>query len=147
MKTTFKDVQPLLYIGGGLLGLMLIRKILLETGLADKTADTPVTTPNVSNVPKDKNGTVCKHSYTAAQARVLMPRLANQIFYAKGTFKDDEPAVIDAFNQLRTRGDLYVLQGVFSGMHKQDLFSYIKTFLDKEDLRSVMIKVESLKCN
>lgn len=85
-------------------------------------------------------------SYTKEQGRVLIPKLCTQVFYAKGTIKDDYPAVIDAFNQIRNKGDLYVFQGVFSGMFKQDLITYCKSFLDAGEMEPILKRIKNLKC-
>lgn len=139
----FEEVKPVLFLGGAVTALVFINKIVRNL----KGQEAQPAPPDISDIPKGTGNVVCKQSYSKEEARVLFPKLATQVYYAKGVLKDDYPAVIDAFNRLRTKGDLYIFQGVFSGMFKSDLLTYCTTFLDASEMAPILNKIKKLKCN
>jgi hypothetical protein len=137
-----------LVIGGGLLviGLLIVRSILKGTGIINNPAE-PVTWDTTK--PPVKNSTTCKSSYTAEQIRKgIFSQWARQIFEAKGIFNDNEAAVNDIiFNKIKTRGDMYLLGQYFALQHQSEIISYLKGFLNAEELTPIIKKINSLPCN
>ena len=63
---------------------------------------------------------------------------AGKIYVAKGIFKDDENSVLDIFRNLQTQYQVSFLARIFSFYYKQDLLSYLKTFMDDDNLKEVL---------
>lgn len=136
--------EPLIFAGLGLGALLLIRSILRETGIATPYEQTPNIT--TGEVPKDTNGQVCRPSYTKDMIRKIFPALVQQLKEAKGVFRDDYPAVIDVFAKIRNKGDFYLLNGIFSGLYKQDMMAYLRSFLNSSEMAPIEAKIKKLKC-
>jgi hypothetical protein len=134
---------PLLYIAGAVAGLMVINSII--TNIKGPTVPEPPI-PDPYTVPKS-NGVTCKVSYPQNIAASLFVKLAKQIYEAKGVFNDDEAAVYSAINQLRTRGDFYVLNGTFNNLYKSDMVQYIRGFLSAEEFLPIATRLSKLPCN
>lgn len=64
--------------------------------------------------------------------------LAKKIYDSKGTFKDDKPKLYSVFNTMQTQYQLSYLAGVFSAAYKKDLYQYLKTFLDDDEILPVL---------
>lgn len=63
---------------------------------------------------------------------------ADRIYKAKGFFKDDENSVLDVFRNLQTQFQVSQLSRFFSAYYKMDMLSYLKTFMDDNNLRDVL---------
>lgn len=63
---------------------------------------------------------------------------ADRIYKAKGLFKDDENSVLDVFRNLQTQFQVSQLARFFSAYYKQDMLSYLKTFMDDGNLKEVL---------
>ncbi|MEI6508573.1 MAG: hypothetical protein WCO54_08800 [Bacteroidota bacterium] len=63
---------------------------------------------------------------------------ADRIYRAKGIFKDDENSVLDVFRNLQTQFQISQLARFFSFYYKQDMLSYLKTFMDDNNLKEVL---------
>jgi hypothetical protein len=134
---------PLLYIAGGIAGLLVINSIITNIK-GESIPEPPIPDPYV--IPKS-NGVTCKVSYPQNIAATLFVQLAKQIYNAKSWLDDDEAAVYSAINQLRTKGDFYVLNGTFNNLYKADMIQYIRGFLSAEEFLPVATRLSKLPCN
>jgi len=69
---------------------------------------------------------------------MLYKTYADSLYNAKGIFKDDENSVLDIFRNLQTQYQLSFLSRTFSFYYKKDMLSYLKTFMDDNNLRDVL---------
>ena len=60
------------------------------------------------------------------------------LYNAKGIFKDDENSVLDVFRNLQTQYQLSFLARIFSFFYKKDMLSYLKTFMNDDNLKEVL---------
>lgn len=65
-------------------------------------------------------------------------KFADTLYNAKGIFKDNENSVLDIFRNLQTQFQLSQLAVFFSVFYKKDMLSYMKTFMDDDNLKEVL---------
>ena len=66
-----------------------------------------------------------------------MLRLSTEIYNAHGITNDDEDAIYNAFRQLKSQYDAQMFAGFFKQRYKKDLFSWLDSFLDSEELAKI----------
>jgi len=143
-QTTFKDFLPLLYLGGVLIGIQLIKSgIVLLKGKEESSTSL---TDTGNTIPTTTGGKVCKSSYTKEEVKALFPKWIAQIKAAKGVFSDDYPAVIDVIAKIRNKGDYYLLSNLFAAIYKQNMMAYLESFLNADEMRPINNKLSKLKC-
>jgi len=141
----FKDYLPLLYLGGGLVGLYLIKLIIRGNG--DKEIKEEVQVIPNATIPKNPNtNKICKQSYTKDEVRTLFPKWCTIVYDAKGIIIDDYPAVIGIMAKIRNKGDWYLFSNLFQLMYKKDIISYLNSFLDAKEMLPINNKLKNLPC-
>ena len=63
--------------------------------------------------------------------------MAQKIEDSKGFFNDDEEAVYEVFQRLKTNSDVLKLQEVFGIRDDKDLFGYLRNFLNNDELQKI----------
>lgn len=84
--------------------------------------------------PKKKWNAKLQNKFSADEYK----EFAIRINKAKGIFKDDENSVLDVFRNLQTQAQVSALAWSFSYLFKQDMLSYMKTFMDDDNLKDVL---------
>lgn len=126
-KFSQKDLIPIFWIVGGLIGLDVIKKILIALGIWDdpksKQLDQEGADPNSAWNPafwkKSQN-----YSYAISQAQA--ESYAKQVYDAFGAVNDNEEQAIDVFHRLRTKANVSFLADVFAQMYQQDLLTFLR---------------------
>lgn len=121
------DVETLLLIGAGVLGVSLVSKLFTSLGIFDSAA-----TKNLDAAASSSNTfwsptyytQFTTYSYTIDTPTATT--LANQIYNAMGIFNDDEDAVFAAFRTLKTKSNVSFLAKVFSDIYSQDLLTFLR---------------------
>ena len=144
MKNSFDKYLPLLYVGGGLIALHLIKLIVRGNPENKET----VQQIDSSVIPKSPTtNKVCKQSYSKEEVKSLFPGWTEILYDAKKPlWTDDYPAVISIIAKVRNKGDWYLLSNLFNLRYKKDLIAYLKTFLNEEEMKPIYSKIKSLKC-
>lgn len=122
-----KDLVPIFWIAGGLIGLSIIRKILIALGIWEdpksKKLDQASVDPNSAWSPaywrRSQN-----YSYTISEAQAKA--YAEQIYDAFGMFNDNEEQAIDVFHKMRTKANVSFLADIFSQVYQQDLLTFLR---------------------
>jgi hypothetical protein len=65
-----------------------------------------------------------------------LKKVANDIINAKGFFNDDENKLYNAFNQLKNQAQMSYVAYIFQ-QNKKDLVTFLKSFLNDEELAKV----------
>jgi hypothetical protein len=69
--------------------------------------------------------------------------MANRLFDAKGTFDDNENSVYDVFRSITTQWQLSLLSSVFHFFKKADLLLYLKSFMNADEMQSLLEMVKN----
>lgn len=121
IKISTTDV---LLIGGGLLAVTAIKRLLIAGGLAagpgTKSASQEITDPRSYWRP-----TYYKRTGGILITKATAERLSRQIHGAFGIFQDDFNAVISAFSQIKTKAGISFLADVFNQLYKEDLLTFL----------------------
>lgn len=64
-------------------------------------------------------------------------QLAKELYDAHGFFNDDEEQVYGALRQLKAKTQLSWVADVFYQQYKQDLYTYLRSFLDDSEMKIV----------
>lgn len=94
---------------------------------------------NKKYAPQVFNGT--KNLGGISQAGFL--DLAKRIDDSKGLFNDDEDTLYDVFRSISTQWQLSFLAAIFSAYYKKDLFLYLKSFLNANELNSLLSMIKN----
>lgn len=78
---------------------------------------------------------------TSASANAI----ADSIYNAKGIFDDNEDAIYNAFKSIKAKTQLSQLSDVFKNKYGKDLYNYLTSFLDEEELGKVKYYVDLMK--
>ena len=122
-KTTTQDIMPFIYIGGAILAISVVNKILDKLGLiGSKKRQNEMENPNSPFKPNYyKNYSVYTYAITTSQAKAY----AYTIHNAFGVFQDDYNAVLSVFNQMRTKCNVSFLADVFIQGYGEDLLNFL----------------------
>ncbi len=63
-----------------------------------------------------------------------MPKWITTLWGAKGTFSDDEEKVYGVFRQMTSQFEVNFFAKLFQATKSTDLFAYLKTFMNSEEL-------------
>lgn len=154
-----------LYIGAGVLAFLALKKVAEMFGLIktsdEKAIETGSEAAGQSTVEAQNNNPYLSFSpqYAAALIKAflkaypqkvwdntkqsLFPSLkykeySDQLYKAKGFFKDDENSVLDIFRNLQTQFQVSQLSKFFSAYYKTDMLSYLKTFMNDDNLKDIL---------
>jgi hypothetical protein len=123
------DTNTVLLVGGGLVGLVVINKILVSLGLGTGPGG-----HNVNNELTDP-GSEWKPTYykslpPGTQYYTLTPTggamFSKQIYDAFTLFKDNFDQIMGVFNQLQTKTQVSVLADYFQQKYDRDLLTFLK---------------------
>ena len=84
--------------------------------------------------PKKKWDTLKQSKWTFSKYK----EYTDQLYNAKGIFKDDENSVLDIFRNLQTQFQVSELARYFSYFYKKDMLAYLKTFMNDDNLKEVL---------
>ena len=141
-------------IGGAVVYFGVLRPILKRTGvIQDKEAEA-----NEKKIQNNRAADVSNpwnpNYYKTARDKSWLPwktatALATQIYESKSiwyrAFTDNENQAIAAFNGLTTKKQLSLLSNAFQTLYKRDLYNYLESFMNAEQLAAVNGKVNNLK--
>ncbi len=152
-KVTTQDVMPLLYIGGAIVAITIVNKILDKLGLmGSKKRKNEMEDPNSAFKPAYyKNYSSYTYAITTSQAKAF----AQTIHNAFGVFQDDYNAVLSVFNQMRTKCNVSFLADVFIQGYGEDLLNFLTDGggilpwdgLSREHLDEIIDMVNNLPSN
>lgn len=122
-KIEKSDVQTILLLVGGTIGIVLLIKALRALGILGGG--------NVTNEQTDSNSpwkpayyhqfTTFNYALTTSQAKDF----ASTIYNAFGVFQDDYNAILGVFSQLRTKSEASFLAEVFQNEYDTDLLGFL----------------------
>lgn len=126
-----KDVEVVAMIIGGIIGVVMINKILVYLGIFkdqhDKNLDNAAADPNSFWNPNYwQTIKPANKSYTYALTQDQALQMCDGIKNAMGIFNDDEAAVYAIFHQCRTKANCSFLAWVFQNSTGDDLLEYLR---------------------
>lgn len=141
MKKTSIDPNTLIKAGISLAGLFIVYRLLQKVGLLP----TAESTQAAQNLQQLENATVWDYnkflSNLPAGAKLLTQNGAaayvNDLWNATGYFNDDEQAIYGVFRAMKTQSQISALAKRFNQLKAQDLYSYLKNYLNEEELLTV----------
>lgn len=74
-----------------------------------------------------------------------MNNYAKRIYDGKGIFNDDEDQVFSVFRAISTKSQLSQFAGHFSDFYKKDLWNYLNSFLNTQELSIITNMVKGYK--
>ncbi len=143
-------------IGGAVLYFGVIRPILKRTGII-QSEEAKKTEQTIQDNRAADTGNPWNPNYhkTSPDRKSWLPwktatALATQIYDAKAPsssnwFTDNENSAISAFNGLTTKRQLSLLSNAFQTLYKRDLYNYLESFMNTEQLTAVNGKTKNLK--
>ena len=60
--------------------------------------------------------------------------LIKSIYDCKGTFKDDKSKLLTVFKDIQTQYQLSYIAGIFKSVYSKDLYTYLQSFLNEDEL-------------
>ena len=141
MKKTSIDPNTLIKAGISLAGLFIVYRLLQKVGLLP----TAESTQAAQNLQQLENASVWDYnkflSNLPAGAKLLTQNGAaayvNDLWNATGYFNDDEQAIYGVFRAMKTQSQISALAKRFNQLKAQDLYSYLKNYLNEEELLTV----------
>jgi hypothetical protein len=123
------DINTVIIAGTALAGILLVRRILIRTGVLQGKGGATVQR-EIEN-PFSPWKPTFYQAPAAQRAGALLIRVATAQEYAKTihnaftVFQDDFNAIMSVFSQLKTQSQVSFLSDVFSKMYKEDLLSFL----------------------
>ena len=141
MKKQSIDPNIIIKAGVSIAGLFIVYKILQKFGVipsaASKQAEQNLIALESASV-WDYNKFL---SNLPAGAKLLTQTGAaayvNDLWSATGYFNDDEQAIYGVFRAMKTQSQISALAKRFNELKGQDLYSYLKNYLNEEELLTV----------
>ena len=129
-KVSGIDAKQVLLIGGGVVGISILSKILTGLGIwksADsRELDNASTNPNSFWSPNFWHNKPADVSWTYALSAAEAKQYASQIYDAFGFFNDCEECAIGVFKLLRTKANVSYIAEAFQLMYGQDLLTFLR---------------------
>jgi hypothetical protein len=142
-------------IGGSLLYFGLLRPILQRTGIIQDQKAVDIDAEIQKNRGADASNPWNPNYYKSVKNSDWLPwkaatALATQIYMSKAPssknwFTDNEISAIAAFNQINTKKKLSMLSAAFQKLYIRDLYAYLESFMNKDQLTSINNKVRNIK--
>lgn len=144
-------------IGGAIVYFGVLRPILKRTGIIQSEEEQKTEKTIQDNRAADQGNPWNPNYWKLAQKKgdqswlpwKTASALATQIYDAKAIwyrfFTDDENTAIAAFNGLTTKKQLSLLSAAFQTIYKKDLYNYLESFMNTDQLAAVNGKVKNLK--
>lgn len=114
--------EDVLLIGGGLVGLIVVTKLIKILGLGGDPSAGEQTNP-LSPWKPEYWKQFSYFSYVINEAEAT--QLAKTIHGAFTLFQDDYNAVLSVFNRMKTKANVSYLSDIFSRIYKEDLLSFL----------------------
>jgi hypothetical protein len=141
MKNNSVDPNILIKAGISLAGLFIVYKILQKVGVFPSKESNE----SKQNLLQLENATVWDYnkflSNLPAGAKLLTQNGAeayvDDLWNATGYFNDDEEAIFGVFRAMKTQSQISNLAKRFNQLKAQDLYSYLKNYLNEEELLTV----------
>lgn len=135
------DPNTLIKAGISLAGLFIVYRLLQKTGLLPSAASTQAE----QNLQQLESATVWDYnkflSTLPAGALLLTQNGAaayvDDLWNATSWFNDDEQAIYGVFRAMKTQSQISALAKRFNQLKAQDLYSYLKNYLNEEELLTV----------
>ena len=142
-------------IGGVVLYFGVVRPILKKTGVIQSESEIATEKKIQDNRAADAGNPFNPNYYKSRKNDpswlpwATSTALATQIFDSKSIwyrgFTDNENQAIAAFNGLTTKQQLSLLSAAFQKLYKRDLYNYLESFMNNDQLAAVNGKVKNLK--
>lgn len=141
MKKQSIDPNIIIKAGVSIAGLFIVYKILQKFGVIPSAASTQAE----QNLIALESASVWDYnkflSNLPAGAKLLTQTGAaayvNDLWKATGYFNDDEQAIYGVFRAMKTQSQISALAKRFNELKGQDLYSYLKNYLNEEELLTV----------
>lgn len=129
-----KDIIPIFYLAGGIVGFVLIKQILEALGIwkdqDTKDLDNAAGDPNSFWNPNFWKGS---QNYSYAIDLPTAQQLVTEIYNAFGAFNDCEECVIGIFRSMRTKANVSFLSYVFQQKYGMDLLKFLRGGIYPQD--------------
>ena len=162
MTNSNKDMLKIGAIGLGLIFgyskviVPILEALNLKQTSEEKSQDESIDKGGASGKPQSKNPWSRQYinilnTTAPAGARILlltvsgMKSLAKTIYDSKQWYGDDEAKLYGAFRSITSHSQLSQLSGFFYTEYKKDLYEYVKSFLNTEELATVTDIVNNMK--
>lgn len=142
-------------IGGAILYFGIVRPILKRTGIIQSQEDVANEKKIQDNRAADNSNPWNPNYYKGKTSDPswlpwkTATTLAAQIYDSKAIWyklwTDNENQAIAAFNGLTTKKQLSLLSNAFQKLYKRDLYNYLESFMNTDQLNAVNGKVKNLK--
>ena len=141
-------------VGGAVLYFGVVRPILKRTGIIQSQEDLAKEKVIQDNRAADSGNPWNPNYYKGKGGKDWLPwktatALAEQIYDSKAIWyklwTDNENQAIAAFNGLTTKKQLSLLSNAFQKLYKRDLYNYLESFMNADQLAAVNGKVKNLK--
>jgi hypothetical protein len=143
-------------IGGAILYFGVLRPILKRTGIIQSQEDQKTEKTIQDNRAADTGNPWNPNYYkTSKDQKSWLPwktatALATQIYDAKAPssknwFTDNENSAIAAFNGISTKKQLSLLSNAFQKLYTRDLYNFLESFMNNDQLAAVNGKTKNLK--
>jgi len=141
MKKNSIDPNVLIKAGISIAGLFIVYKLLQKTGLLPSKESKEA----AQNLQQLESATVWDYnkflSTLPAGAKLLTQAGAaayvNDLWDATGIFNDDEEKIYGVFRAMKTQSQIAALAKRFNQLKAQDLYSYLKNYLNESELITV----------
>jgi len=126
-KIDADKIMPFVWVGGGLIALSAIKKILTVFGVVD-SQDTTDLNQQATNPGSFWNPTYWRqfNNFSYVIDYNTAANLVDKITSSFGAFNDNEEQAIGVFKQLRTKANLSYLADVFYQIEGEDLLTYLR---------------------
>ena len=141
MKKTSIDPNVLIKAGISLAGLFIVYKLLQKTGLLPSVESTQAA-QNLQALESSNYWNYNEFLAKAPGGHALLTQsgaaaYVDDLWNATGYFNDDEQAIYGVFRAMKTQSQIAALSKRFNQLKGQDLYSYLKNYLNDEELLTV----------
>jgi hypothetical protein len=135
------DHNTLIKAGISLAGLFIVYRLLQKTGLLP-SAESTQAAQNLQQLESASVWDYNKFLGTLPAGALLLTQngaaaYVDDLWNATGYFNDDEQAIYGVFRAMKTQSQISALAKRFNQLKAQDLYSYLKNYLNEEELLTV----------
>jgi hypothetical protein len=135
------DPNTLIKAGISLAGLFIVYRLLQKTGLLP-TAESTQAAQNLQQLESASVWDYNKFLGTLPAGALLLTQngaaaYVDDLWNATSWYNDDEQAIYGVFRAMKTQSQISALAKRFNQLKAQDLYSYLKNYLNEEELLTV----------
>jgi len=141
MKKTAIDPNILIKAGVSLAGLFIVYKILQKTGVLP-SKESNQAAQNLQALESSNYWNYTEFLNSAPPGTLLLTQsgaaaYVDTLWDATGWFNDNEEEIYGVFRRMKTQSQIAALAKRFNEMKAQDLFLYLKNYLNEEELLTI----------